>query len=108
MAVFGDRQRQSSHVAAAGWIEAVHAFHYIPAVISAFLHDVNLLKTVLPDIGNKLTSSGCVEREPPGIAKSKRPYLRQSAAGDEWIVRRNPILQPGAGCIYIDAHHLAQ
>src|SRR5215470_15163497 len=47
--VFGNGQDQSCHIASDCRIEAMHAFHHIPAVVSAALRDVDFFVFVLTD-----------------------------------------------------------
>src|SRR6266576_120055 len=51
--VFCNRQNQPCHVASGSRAVAVHAFHHVPAKISATLQDVDLLILILTDIATK-------------------------------------------------------
>src|SRR5690349_3989475 len=84
------------------------SFHYVPAVISAFLDDVHLFKLVLSHVCDKESSRGSVKREAPGIAESPSVNLRQPATGNKWIVRRNAVLQPWTRAVHVNPHHLAK
>ena len=86
----------------------MQAFHYVPSVIPASLHNVDFFKPVLSNIGHEHPPCAVIKGKSPGIAEPKRPYLRQSSAANKRIVGRNAIRQPRTVAVHVYAKHLAQ
>src|SRR5687768_14270533 len=87
-------------------IEAVAAFAYVPSVVAALLHHVDLLPKELPGVaGYELMVGAHVERKAKGIAEAVGPDLIEALFAHEGIVHRDAI---GHGAVHIDAQDIAE
>ena len=107
--VFRNRQDLVADVAARGWIEAVRAFHHVPAVVAALLQDVDFFPAILANVGDEEAAADGLQGKAPGIAQpvgkdlgEPLPPTKGLSAG---IAYCRP---PRKRRIHSDAEHLPQ
>src|SRR5262245_42601706 len=114
--VFPDRLDQIGARADAGGAERVQALAQPPAVVAAFLDEVDFLVEILADVGGPELAGLLVERHAPDVAQAVGPGFGQrtreltllgSPAGER-IVGRNRVILAVVFLVDVDAENLAE